>query len=107
MSDNNPIKSWHSKDSENILEELNSSMEGLTDEDVERNLEKYGYNELEEPPKTSKIIKFLNQFNNPLIFLTLCLICSDILLFDNISLYNFIVLLSSFSRIDKRNKISE
>ncbi len=69
MSDINPIKSWHSKDTQNVLEELNSSLEGLDDKDVERNIEKYGYNELEAPPETSKLIKFLNQFNDPLIFL--------------------------------------
>ena len=50
--------------------EFNSSLEyGLKDEQVVLNREKYGKNALEEKKKTPLIIKFLEQFKDPLIII--------------------------------------
>ena len=62
-------KSWHSSKTEEVLKTFSTSIEGLNDESVESLREKYGSNELVEPPSTPKWIRFASQFNDPLIFL--------------------------------------
>jgi magnesium-transporting ATPase (P-type) len=47
-----------------LMKSLNASGDGLTREDVEHRLEKYGYNEIEEK-KVSPILKFLSYFWGP------------------------------------------
>ena len=50
--------------------ELNSNLEtGLTEEQVAINREKYGVNKLEEKAKTPLIIRFFEQFKDPLIII--------------------------------------
>ena len=39
-------KNWHSMPIEEILKELDTTEEGLTDKEAEERLKKYGYNEL-------------------------------------------------------------
>ncbi len=47
---------------------LNSSPNGLTEEEAKKRLEIYGLNELEEK-KESKFLLFIHQFNNPLVYI--------------------------------------
>ncbi len=42
---------------------------GLTEDDVKKRLEKYGYNELKKEEKISPFILFINQFKNILIII--------------------------------------
>ncbi len=41
-------KSWHAMPIEEVLKELDTTEEGLTDKEAEERLKKYGYNELRE-----------------------------------------------------------
>jgi potassium/sodium efflux P-type ATPase len=58
---------WYQLSQDKTFEILKSSEKGLTSQEAKERLEKYGYNEITFK-KTSPIIRFLKQFNNPLIY---------------------------------------
>lgn len=64
------------KTKENILNEFNTSLEGLSSEQISENKTKYGYNELEREEKKSFVHIFINQFKD---FLVIVLIFAGIL----------------------------
>ena len=45
------MNKWYTQDSKKIIEELSSSLEGISNKEVEKRLTKYGKNEL---PKQKK-----------------------------------------------------
>jgi Ca2+-transporting ATPase len=61
---------WHSLEPARVLKELDTDLhKGLTQEEVGRRLEKYGYNELRKEEKVSPFTLFINQFKNILIII--------------------------------------
>ncbi|MEM2118120.1 MAG: magnesium-translocating P-type ATPase [Candidatus Bathyarchaeia archaeon] len=54
-----------------LLARLNTSMSGLSSEEVEERLRTYGYNELAKRKKRTDIINFLSHFRSPLIIILL------------------------------------
>lgn len=54
---------------EEIYKELNTSVNGLTDDEAKIRIQKYGYNEITEAKKSSLISKFLSNFTNLLAIL--------------------------------------
>lgn len=63
---------WHSMEAAQVLEELNTGLDrGLTQDEVTRRLEKYGYNELKKEERISPFTLFINQFKNILIVILL------------------------------------
>lgn len=62
------IPFW-SRKAEEVLKELESSPDGLTDEEAKKRLEKYGYNTIKEKEKLTTFELFINQFKSPLILL--------------------------------------
>ena len=65
MKENN----YYNKKVEQLYKELNTSINGLTEEEASKRLEKYGENKLAERKKKSNFIIFLNQFNDLMIIL--------------------------------------
>tara|TARA_Y100000034_G_scaffold133524_1_gene199210 strand:- start:1565 stop:4228 length:2664 start_codon:yes stop_codon:yes gene_type:complete len=63
------MNAWHAKEVRNIFSELNSSEKGLAKREAVKRLAKYGKNEFERKKKTSGILKFLKQLNNPLAYI--------------------------------------
>ncbi len=64
------VESPHARESKKILEDLDTSAEkGLSQEEAEKRLEKYGPNELEEHEEKSLLQLLLSQLNNPVIYL--------------------------------------
>ncbi|MEM2611136.1 MAG: cation-translocating P-type ATPase [Thermoproteota archaeon] len=61
----------YSLSAEDVLRLLNTSPQGLSNEEASARLEKYGPNELETGKKTSPLRIFLNQFKNILIIILL------------------------------------
>lgn len=58
-------KNWYNKSKEEVYKEFGISEEsGLSNEQVEKNREKYGANELQAQKKKSLIVKFLEQFKD-------------------------------------------
>jgi magnesium-transporting ATPase (P-type) len=72
MSDTNrPNIPWHSLSADEISERLNTSLDGLTDEEFRQRLNAHGPNLLRPPEKKGPIARFLAQFNNLLIYVLL------------------------------------
>lgn len=57
----------------NIVKDLEFDWRGLTHKEAEERLEKYGYNELASEKQKPVILKFLENFKNPLVILLLVL----------------------------------
>lgn len=61
---------WYQLTVDDTLKKLGSNSRGLTIDEVKEKLSKYGYNELKFK-KPSTIMRFLRQFNNPLVYILL------------------------------------
>ena len=68
--------SWHLKDINTVVEELGSSIQGLTLAEAEKRLQKYGLNELKEKKKKTPFMLFLGQFKD---FMILVLIVAALI----------------------------
>ncbi len=75
---NMETKKYYKESVEQILNELESNKNGLTEKEIKLRLEKYGSNKLEEKKKKSSIIKFFEQFKD---IMVLILICAAVLSF--------------------------
>jgi len=62
-------KEDYKKTVEELYKEYETSINGLTDEEVTKRLQKYGENKLTEQKKKSNLILFINQFNDFMIIL--------------------------------------
>ena len=62
---------WHNLSVSEVIESLNSGIQGLTREEAERRLAQFGPNELAEKGKTSPLMLFLEQFKSFLIIILL------------------------------------
>lgn len=76
-------KKFHSISVEETLKFLKTSKNGLSFEEVEKRIKKYGLNKLPEEKRVSRFFIFFSQFKNPLIIIliiaaTLCLFLKDI-----------------------------
>jgi Ca2+-transporting ATPase len=60
---------WFKETSESTLKHFNSSMDGLSDQEVERRINEYGLNELEEVGRVGPLRMFLQQFANPMVII--------------------------------------
>lgn len=60
---------WHSRDKDEVFEEVDSSESGLSSEEANRRLEDGGKNEIESGESVSPIRILINQFNDFLIYL--------------------------------------
>src|SRR3989338_8106982 len=58
----------HNKKIEEVIKELHTSEKGLTENEVQERLKKYGLNEIQEGKKVSALTIFLNQFKNAVIW---------------------------------------
>ena len=58
---------------ESLFKELDTSINGLSQEEVENRLEQYGFNEVGKESKHSSLYNFLINFKNPLVILLLVL----------------------------------
>lgn len=65
------MENFHSEKIEKIYKEFNSSKDGLTSNQADINLQKYGENKLKEKKKTSIAKRFINQFKDVMIILLL------------------------------------
>lgn len=67
---------WHQKSEDGVFEELKTSHQGLSSEEVQKRLEQYGSNELTEKKKKTPFMMFLDQFKD---FMILVLIGAAII----------------------------
>ncbi|BCB95467.1 ATPase [Dissulfurispira thermophila] len=67
---------WHQKEVSRVIEDLRSSVHGLSTEEAQRRLFEYGPNELKEKKKRTPFMMFLDQFKD---FMILVLIAAAII----------------------------
>ncbi|MBD3670538.1 MAG: cation-transporting P-type ATPase [Gammaproteobacteria bacterium] len=68
-TESNPERqSWHSDDTQEVLDALQSDGAGLSQDEAEHRLERYGPNRLPSPPRLNPILRFLRHFHNVLIY---------------------------------------
>jgi Ca2+-transporting ATPase len=61
---------WYSKPIDEIIKHFDLNLEtGLSDKQIADNLAKYGRNEMPKPKEKSQFLLFIEQFNNPIIFI--------------------------------------
>lgn len=72
------MTNWHTLSAEQVLDELHSNLNGLSEIEAQRRLQAVGYNELKEKKKISPITLFLNQFKS---FLVLILVVAVVISF--------------------------
>lgn len=65
----NELKDFYQKTVDEIYKELDTNVNGLTNEEAAERLKKYGENKLKERKKKSNFIKFIEQFNDFMIIL--------------------------------------
>ncbi len=68
MNDNVVSNSRHSENIGTVLESLETTVKGLSAEEVSNRLDKYGLNQLPEPATRGPLVRFLYQFHNVLIY---------------------------------------
>jgi Ca2+-transporting ATPase len=62
-------KSWHSEKTDDVLHDLEVTHEGLTSQEAQERLKKYGYNELVAKKRRSALSMFLGEFKDIFILL--------------------------------------
>ena len=62
---------YYNYDNEEVLDLVNTNKCGLTREEVNNRLEKYGFNEIISEKKKSKLRMFLEEFNDLLLIILL------------------------------------
>jgi Ca2+-transporting ATPase len=65
----NTSKPWHATETDEIMHELNVTNKGLTSQEAQERLKKYGYNELKEKKRKSALRMFLEEFKDVFIML--------------------------------------
>ena len=60
---------WHHMTSEETMSHHDLTMEGLSEDRVQKSLEKHGHNRLDEAKRTPAFFRFLSQYNDPLNYL--------------------------------------
>lgn len=103
---NKTLNYYSSIPSENIIKEIKSSTKGLSQEEAEKRLKKFGKNILVEDKKTFWLREFLSQFKNPLILILLAAATISITLGEiiNAIIIYFILVLSTLLNFYQERK---
>ena len=74
----------HSKNTNEVFNELKTGKEGLTEKEADIRLKKYGPNEIKQKKKISPLKIFLNQFNNIVIYILIFALAISVFLGETI-----------------------
>jgi len=66
--DQRPSSFW-SISSDELLQQIQSTQQGLTDDEAKRRINLFGYNRLKPKKRTGSLILLLSQFKNPIIII--------------------------------------
>ena len=75
---------FYKKNSDQVLNDLDSNLTGLSKEEAKLRLEKYGFNRLNEKPKKQTWKLFLESFNDPLVIILLIAAFTQVFLGDTV-----------------------
>jgi len=76
---------------ENLLKQFHTSLHGLSEQEAQKRLEEYGYNEPAKKKRRTVVVQFLSKFTNPLVIVLL--IIAGISIFFNETIDAILVLL--------------
>jgi len=65
------MSDFHNQSIESCFKELRTSVNGLSQEDADHRLKKYGSNKLKKEKPLGRLVIFLSQFNSPLVYILL------------------------------------
>ncbi len=90
------MKQEYQKEIKEVLEQLETNEEGLSDKEAEKRLEQNGKNKLTEKNKKSQFIKFLEQFKNLMVIILIitAIISFMIAYFENESMFEGFIILA-------------
>ena len=71
MSKEQKRQAFYTQDQDLVLQEMETSKEGLTSSEAAKRLSEYGRNELDEGEKKSLLVKFIEQFKDLMIIILL------------------------------------
>lgn len=74
------MKLWHSRKIDDILKEIGTTKNGLTTEEANERLKKYGLNEIPKAKKKGIIKTFSHQFVNPIIYILVIIVILSFLI---------------------------
>ena len=74
------IKDWHNLSSDKVLTALETSLDGLSDEEAKQRFQTFGSNKLPEPAQRNVLLRFLSHFHNILIYVLIGAACITALL---------------------------
>lgn len=63
------MDTWHDLNSDEIIQTLDTNLDGLSEQEVQNRRSLHGKNKLKEPEKTSSLLRFLSQYHDPLNYL--------------------------------------
>jgi len=67
--DSKPEPRWHNLQIEDLFNQLGSSANGLNSDEVARRIDEYGYNKLEGKKPRHPLLKLIDHFRDPLVYL--------------------------------------
>ncbi|MFX1260558.1 MAG: cation-translocating P-type ATPase [Promethearchaeota archaeon] len=70
---------WYNNDLEHIVKALETTTDGLTEEEAVQRIEEFGYNELIETGTVNPIVMFLRQFTDPMVLILIVAIAISII----------------------------
>jgi Ca2+-transporting ATPase len=77
-------KNWYTMKIKDVISELQTTQEGLTESEVRERQLQYGYNELKQIKKITPLGIFLSQFKNFLIIILLCAVVVSALIGETV-----------------------
>ena len=100
---------YYNEEIENVEKKLKTSMDGLTNKEVQKRLKEYGSNTLPKKKKDSIIKIFLNEFKSPIIILLLFAIIASLIVGETIDAIAiaFIVLIDAIMSTYQENKAND
>lgn len=81
------VNHFHTKDIKTIFAEFKTSEKGLSNSEAQKRTAQYGKNEIAKERKTSAILKFLKQFNSPLIYILIVAMIISFVFHHNVDGY--------------------
>jgi magnesium-transporting ATPase (P-type) len=64
-------ENWHNLTQKSVLSKLESTIDGLSEDEAQRRLTTHGFNKLPQTSKQNSLVSFLKQFHNTLIYVLL------------------------------------
>ena len=102
-------ENWHSIALEKIFEEIKSARNGLSEQEAQERLERFGKNSLPQEKQYSKIRLFFSQFNSPLMYILFLVVAISFFLkhYSDTIFIIFVLLINTTIGFYQENKANQ